>query len=332
MRLKTLLAALLALALLIPAGARAYTPRHGKPCHHGYSKRFKLVKSGKRRHRVRICVKRKQAASLAPNPSSAAKTKLHAHLDPTYTRDPLDPFKITYSFSASATQEAFGGAAALGATVPAVEEPAPLPSGVLALYSDGNLECAVNVGGSSTGSECPVQYPALGSHTVTTIYSSGEESATETETEVIEPLATSTTLSVSYKERENPVLRREFMGHWFAWELGVLDASSHVEPPNIKPSFGCTGVSISGTSACATALDREVVTVYGITESSCEPISYVQLGQSAPVWGGSAQELPTEWVAESPSFGRAVAKGAGYTSSEAMSTLEFGKPEVTYGC
>lgn len=197
MHLKTLLTALLALALLVPASANAYTPRHGKPCRKGYSKRFKAVRHHGHKHQVRICVKRKAKVAAPASPPKA--TKLHAHLDPSYTRDPLDPFKVTYAYSASATQEVVSGASASMATISSAEEPAPLPSGVLALYSDGKLECAINVGGSVTGNECPVSYKALGEHTVTTIYSSGEQSATETEVEIIEPLATTTTLSVSYE-------------------------------------------------------------------------------------------------------------------------------------
>jgi hypothetical protein len=113
-------------------------------------------------------------------------------LDPTYTRDPLDPFKVTYEYSASATQSR------QTALIATVEEPAPLPAGVLALYSDGKLECAENVGGAATGGECPVSYSKLGEHKVTTIYASGEESATETEVEDIEPISSSTTLSIAY--------------------------------------------------------------------------------------------------------------------------------------
>ena len=116
-------------------------------------------------------------------PNSTGPVSLHVHLDPTYTRDPLDPFKVTYSYSASATSGA---------------KPVPLPPGVLAFYSDGTLECAVNVGGAVRGSSCPIRYGQLGAHRVTIIYSSGTESATLTKVEDIKPLPTETTLQVSY--------------------------------------------------------------------------------------------------------------------------------------
>jgi hypothetical protein len=211
MQMKTLPAAILVLGLLVPGGASAYTPRHGMPCRHGYSKVFKVVKRHGQRRRVRTCVKHK-----ARFPTTA--TKLHAHLDPTYTRDPLDPFTVTYAYRASATQEVAATASASPATASGTEEPAPLPWGVLALYSDGRLECAINVGGSTTGSDCPVSYQVLGSHTVTTIYSSGEESATETETEVIAPLPTVTTLSLRYSDREGgPVITTEDRQCTYGW-------------------------------------------------------------------------------------------------------------------
>lgn len=235
MRLKTLATALLALALLVPASAGAYTPRHGKPCRHGYVKRFKHVKieHGKRkghRRKVRVCVKAKHqsATKIPPGPGTPAKTKLHAHLDPTFVRNPLDPFQVTYAYSASATQEV------LGAATLSAEEPAPLPSGVLAFYSDGKLECAENVGGTKTGAECPVSYQALGSHEVTTIYSSGEQSATESETEVIEPLGTSARIGLSYEQFGDPA---ELASGWY-W-VGDLKLTTNSDPAGAGSAFDC---------------------------------------------------------------------------------------------
>ena len=160
-------AALMLLALaLLAHDAVGYVPKHGKRCHHGYVTKHRVVKRHGHRRRVRVCVKRHSGAT----PSPSRRTVLHAHLDPTFTRDPGDPFRVTYQFSASATSEAVASASLASASV---EESTPLPSGVLSLYSDGSLECAINVGGSSDSGECPVRYAALGQHRVTTIYTSG---------------------------------------------------------------------------------------------------------------------------------------------------------------
>ena len=192
----TLMFAAVAPTAASAGGPHRYSLKPGKTCRKAY-------KRVKHRHKV-FCVKRKAAppsfqppVGHSPTPKALERTKLHSHVDPTYTRDPLNPFKVTYAFSASATQEPAAGAAVASLSA---EEPAPLPSGVLALYSDGRLECAINVGGSATGGDCPVLYQALGDHTVTKIYTSGEESATDTEVERIDPLASTTTLSIVYAD------------------------------------------------------------------------------------------------------------------------------------
>jgi hypothetical protein len=184
------LAALMLLALeLLAHDALGYVPKHGKPCRTGYAAKHRVVKRHGHRRRVRVCVKRRSGATPGPT----HRVLLHAHLDPTFTRDPLDPFRVTYQFSASATSEAVASASASS-----VEEPAALPSGVLALYSDGSLECAINVGGAVSEGKCPITYKALGQHRVTTIYTSGEQSATATELEQIEPLPTMTSLTAAF--------------------------------------------------------------------------------------------------------------------------------------
>jgi hypothetical protein len=133
------------------------------------------------------------AETLAPALPSApviatapSQTILHAHLDPTFVQNPTNPLAVTYSYSASAAEELSG-----------VVRPDPnLPSGILNLYSDGLLECSINVGGSVTGGECPVDYSWTGAHTIIVTYTSESLSATETVTENIELFKTTTTLSV----------------------------------------------------------------------------------------------------------------------------------------
>jgi len=103
---------------------------------------------------------------------------LRAHLDPSFVQSPSNPLAVTYSYSASATQAGNGS-------------PEPnLPAGVLNLYSEGLLKCSINVGGSTTGGECPVTYSEYGVHTVVAEYLSGTTNATTgNETERIEPPA-----------------------------------------------------------------------------------------------------------------------------------------------
>jgi hypothetical protein len=122
-----------------------------------------------------------------PTPASPAPiVTLQAHLDPSFVQNPSNPLAVTYSYSASATE-----------TVDGVPKPTPsLPSGILNLYSDGLLKCSINVGGSTTGGECSVT-STIGAHTVVTTYISGSTSATETDTEQINPFTTTTTLNVS---------------------------------------------------------------------------------------------------------------------------------------
>jgi len=93
---------------------------------------------------------------------------------------------VTFDFSASALIQ-YGNLKL---------EPAALPTGVLELFNDGLLTCSIDVGGAVTGGSCPVTYSALGAHTVTVTYVSGEASGTETETVQIKPSTTRTTMAL----------------------------------------------------------------------------------------------------------------------------------------
>jgi hypothetical protein len=136
-----------------------------------------------------------KTVALPTAPTAPLAVHLHAHLDPSFVQSPTDPLAVTYSFSASATEERVGFAQATQS----------LPSGVLNLYSDGLLECSVNVGGSAMGGECPVTYASTGAHTVITTYTSGTLSTAETYTEQVEPYATTTTAAASVESQSgNP--------------------------------------------------------------------------------------------------------------------------------
>jgi hypothetical protein len=321
--LTIVLVAICGLSFTASAGAakapHRYSPKHGAKCR----KAYKRVKHGKRVY----CVKRKAKKKAATPPAAAPlveKTKLHSHLDPTFTRDPLDPFKVTYAYSASATQQSFSTESlALGA-----EEPAPLPSGVLALYSDGRLECAVNVGSGVEGSECPVDYSALGQHTVTTIYSSGEQSATETEVETITPLATETTLSLSYSpiETQEGQTIKTGSGLYHLGDLSITVGST----PAAKADLDCGGTAVehlsgSGCYEVGSAVDH----VYGNDPSGCLQSVRISASTNWEVVADAESLSPADLESGRFHLRAAVPTGDGYGGSEATAPLQF-DPELSF--
>jgi hypothetical protein len=220
---------LLALVAMCAAPAQGYVPKRGVACHRGYVAKHRVVKHHGHRRRVRVCLKRSVAAG-----SPASSIKLHAHLSPTHTRDPRDPFHVTYSYGASATRADGGGGASASTASASAAEDAPLPSGVLSLFSDGVLYCAVNVGGQAVGDECPVEYAELGQHRVTSVYTSGEDSSTVTEVQTIEPLPTTTSLVAAFvvsAPRETDQGSEVYLvGELTAQTSGVLDGGATPGP------------------------------------------------------------------------------------------------------
>lgn len=306
---------LIALAVLFAFVGTAEANHHR---HHHHHHRVKHCKKGyrrvvkhKRHHRKVIrCVKRRKAPGSTP-PAQAPpvkRTKLHATLDPTYTRDPLDPFKVTYAFSASASSET-----QIESLVES--EPASLPSGVLSLYSDGLLECAINVGAETTEGECPVQYQALGVHRVTTVYTSGEQSATATELETIEPITTSTQLSYSYEDLPGGP---EKFGDPSSpsWKLGTLTITASSEPFGAAILNGPAWLphELNGSTAIPVVVTTELHAALG-GEPTCEEIktAYASHGVTWPRW---EPESDTTVTAHAPA-------GSGYTASSKSVELQF---------
>jgi hypothetical protein len=126
-----------------------------------------------------------------PTSPAPGQTTLHANIDPSFVQSPTDPYKVTYQYSASATEGSSGTPVA------------NLPEGVLNLFSDGLLACSINVGGQVKGGECTVTYAKLGEHGVVVTYTSGISNGTETYVEHIEPFPTviveePTTTKLSY--------------------------------------------------------------------------------------------------------------------------------------
>lgn len=195
----------LAIVALLPSAAasarviKQYVPKPHAKCRAHYARRRKLVKRHGRKVRETVCVYIAPKATphiSAPSTGSGSSTAvipqptpavtIGAHLNPTFAQGPTNPLAVTYTYGASATQ-----------TVDGVTTPdTNLPPGILDLYSDGLLVCSINVGGSTTGGQCLVTYQTTGAHTVIVTYVTGLGSATETDTEQINPLGTVTTLTV----------------------------------------------------------------------------------------------------------------------------------------
>ena len=187
---------------------KSYVPKKGKPCKKGY-------RSVKRRHK-RICVRRHRKRATA----TQSPPQFQVQLD-SVSRDPLNPFKVTYGFHAAATRATASG-----------EEPIVLPAGVVSLFADGKLECALNLGGANASASCPVVHAALGDHQITLVYTSGEASVTSTRTEGIEPIQTSTALSANFRSATPAAIESGLSGY--------LDITADVLPAGTA-MVGCLG-------------------------------------------------------------------------------------------
>lgn len=285
--------------------SQVYVPQHHHKCRHGYRR----VVRHKHKHRVVVCVKKVSVGARPP------ATKLHAHLDPTYTRDPNNPFKVSYDYSASATKESV--AQARNTSIPTVEEPTALPSGVLSLFSDGKLECAINVGGDLSGSACPVTYSSLGEHNVTTIYTSGEESATTTEVENIEPLSSSLEFSVIYHaEPPEEESRTE--------QIGTIEVIASTQPNRGASIVLCSSGSCNNTNP--------------VTPSPLNGVVQIAVFEKLPMCNGApleedeimlkAPEFTTGWQSaaiyeeEDQAF-KAILAAPGYITSESTTPIHI---------
>lgn len=196
MKTKTILVTLAAtLAFAATAQAKYYIPRHGARCKAHYVKR--TVRIAKRHHgkvvrrhhkivyvrQVRcVYVKPKTATTTKPPATLAAPSVVRADIDPSFTQDPADNLKVTWTYSASAAGSLPDGTLSL-----TVQEPNKAGS------SGG---CTMNVGGAVTGGTCTQELPHYGSWNVTVSYNGASSTvapASQTETEDIEPLSSNPT-------------------------------------------------------------------------------------------------------------------------------------------
>lgn len=261
-----------------------------------------------KRPRGKVRARLGKLACAAPLVAPDRFVRLAAHLGEPQ-RHLEDPYAVTYPFTASAgSVEA--GAVQEGAIAGA--EPTALPSGVLAFYSDGILECALNVGGVVVGDECQVAYEKLGQHRVTSIYTSGSESAVATELQDIQPLATSVELAVEYQEFPESEPYGTF---W--WQIGslVIDAST-------SPGGGQVEVCLAeGGSSClvAPAGPSIRVPVLGVqcgatSDRNAEPLCQI---------GIDGEWYPVEAAAAGFSLVAKRQEGNGYRGSEASVQTSF---------
>ncbi|HET6241627.1 MAG TPA: hypothetical protein VFD99_06535 [Arthrobacter sp.] len=256
--------------------------------------------------------------------------RLAAHLGQPQ-RDIEDPYSATFPYTASA------GSVDTEVSATAIAEPAALPEGVLAFYSDGILECALNVGGVVVGDECQVGYEELGRHRATTIYTSGSESAVATELHDIEPLATATTLEVGYQPLDQGYETSK------GWRIGTLVITGNLDPSGA----GVLRLLCMGEADCLAmpaselggypALDPTVeVPVYGQCEPQSIPIPEgptvvpCQQVKVDPLPDGSSSVEVEWWPASDFVAGSRVLRaasllhaGAGYLDSEARTAVQF---------
>ncbi len=174
--------------------------------------------------------------AVTGSPGASKTIRLSAHLGKSPLRNLFDPFKATYDYGASSSVQQRG-----------VEEPQST-AGVLALYVDGVLECAQNVNEANPSAECPVKHDELGTYRVTTIYTAGNESATDSMLYKLEPIPTSVSLSVSYE----PLVVARYMGECGSADPCILEDGLFDNAGMMVGTLTITVGSVSPLSAVAT--------------------------------------------------------------------------------
>ena len=313
------------------APAKRYVLKHGR-CKAHYVKRREKVK--RREHgKLRVvaetfCVhtvaKSKVPTHAQPYTPATPPTRgvaLHSHLDPSFVQSPSNPLAVTYAYSASATTTNSEGTT--------TAEP-NLPDGFLDLYSEGLLACSINVGGSTTGGECPVTYSATGTHQVIVTYSSGSLSATETYAEQIEPYATTAHLAYKYAAVGSGEWQLE-LSTSLADAYGAVTFRSAPEECEIvkaEVESSCSGSSSAGPSLppeCSTKLtDTQTGKQIATGGSSLTKRLKLVNGETELEWNPSDTNsftVPVTAVEEGAIIGQASCASAdGFASSSSSAT------------
>jgi hypothetical protein len=236
--------------------AREYQLRHParEHCRAHYRRATKTVRV--RRHGRRLRVRRTFCVRRPSGPAAAQPGAIvtQVHLGPP-AQTPNEPLRVTYSFSATASEQA-------GAT----KKPVALPKGVIELFDAGNLLCAVNVGGAVTGGNCPATYENFGAHTIVVTYL-GLSNSTETQTEQVNPFPTSTTLALEgpYKCAANHETEPEAESCWWTTSVLTIDEFGHA------PAEGSTLIEIEGSGGGS---DVDPTVLGGRSSTAFGPVTF----------------------------------------------------------
>lgn len=256
------------------------------------------------------CIGTTPAGATPAAAAAAPADKLRAKLDPSFTQDPSNPLAVTYSYDAGAFDE---------------HGTQPLPEGVLTLYSDGTLECSINVGGSVQGGTCPVTYEATGAHTIVVTYSSGATTVTETSVEQIEPFTTSTTIEATYNPLPAPSVEgNDGDGH--TWALaGTLTVTAHTtvnghQAPG-APTVNADGVKLEGS------LSVTAIATRGNYNGQLNQFAYYPQSVVIAPAHGNTLSLPIATAEAGTTELTAIYAGtAGYSASSATAPIKLSVP------
>ncbi|HVX31692.1 MAG TPA: hypothetical protein VHA80_01010 [Solirubrobacterales bacterium] len=234
---------------------------------------------------------------------------------------------MTYKFSAEAIQQTY-----LAESVPVGSPgPAPLPTGVLTLSSDGHLECSRPVGGALDHSECTVVYKKLGSHTITATFTTEGESFTETVPMDVRPYPTKPVLTVNYTPRPEPEL---VIPESELWEIGELSISRWAVPSILQVRRACifdpnVAVGDVDDEGCYVFLsERPVVFVTAGGNCLAPEVKDIRIGEER--WGARLSQAlsPADIEAGAFHFRAEIQPGGGYAGSETITPIKF-KPPTT---
>lgn len=273
----SLITALLSGFLSISAGALAtkvsiYPLRHALHCRPRYAE---VERKGQHKCLLTSGKTRKLGAF--------AVEKGVVKLDPSFTQAATDPLDTIWSYSVA---------------------PGPgrsLPKGVLSFRlqdaSGQSYECAINAGGSVTGSTCEIELPDVGKYTTIVEFESGSISSVETESATVYPFPAHAKFVETTNAENEPVLT-----------VTVLNESGTPLPPTT--SGGGTyqidlSCSINGATCPASSplvLQANTCTFYTQPESGGSQTAVIMDCIGLP--GGGAEALTQAQVpsAADPSF------------------------------
>lgn len=222
------------------------------------------------------------------------KISYKATVDPTFVQDPTNPLQVTYTYDADAVEVANGNTENLG-------QIGQLPAGILNFYSQGTLECSMNVGGAVYSGTCTVTYPNTGTYTVETQYiPNGVTAVLETDQETIEPFSTTVDLATA----AGPV-QGTYFDVGVAWDVqstgGVVATTAIPTYTIIDSTTGQTVGTWTGSS----------------TASSCYIVSAASSGSTLYFNGGTCWNGDSGNVSSSDSYELEVTfpGQVGYTGS-----------------